>query len=136
MGSAVNTAVQNINTSAVLKTGGNAIADLTGLATGLQDSNGNNLGIAVGDKINVSYVVNGTTVSTDITVDATTDLADITDAVTHGTTAVGTGADAGKLVTTATTGGTTTAINGLSITVKDASGNVRNAATNAFIKLR
>lgn len=130
MGKAVNSAVRNENTSNILKSGG-AAATLTTTLDTLTDANGNNLGIADGDTVSVSYVVNGTTKTDSLTVTAgTTDL-----------TALGGlfGADAtlsanadGSLKLTAGTAGTAGAVEGVTITVKDSSGNVRTAATNSL----
>lgn len=144
MGNAVNTAAANVNKNAAL-TGGAATTNSVGAAvpppaitTGttlvnLADKNGNSLGITATDKISVSYVKDGTTVTN------TFDAAALTLAAL-GTTN-GTNDDpntnvlavsAGAAVLTATTAGTAGAINGLTITVKDAAGNVRTAATNAL----
>jgi flagellin len=129
MGKAVNTAVANINTSSIIKASG-AAAAATSLATALQDANGNSLGIAVGDTIDVSYVINGTTKTDSITVTSATDLAAIyggTNLAADGTLAANTD---GSLQVTADVAGVTTAVNGITVTVKDSSGNVRSAATN------
>ncbi|MGE6868783.1 MULTISPECIES: flagellin [Bacillaceae] len=133
MGKAVNTAVANENTSAVLKAGGAAVTAGTAVLSDLQDANGNNLGIAVGDKITVSYVKNGTTTENSLTTTdnsgATTQtLADVMAKITDGSTTY----SAGEVKVTASTGGTNTAVNGITITVKDSSGNIKTAATNAL----
>lgn len=127
MGSAVNTAVANVNENAALKNSlGAALTADTTLLTDLTDKNGNSLGVTVGDKITVSYVKDGTTVNTEITVAAATDIGDLNGADSALTIS------AGKLVVTAGTAGTTGAVNGLTISVKDSSGNVRTSATNAL----
>ncbi|WP_079515474.1 flagellin N-terminal helical domain-containing protein [Rossellomorea marisflavi] len=129
MGAAVNTAVANENTSAVFKVAG-AAAAADDLATALQDSNGNSLGINVDDEITVSYVTNdGTYKTSSLTVTATTELGDITALVGDGTATVG--AD-GSINVAATVAGTTGAINGISIAVKDSNGTVKTAASNAL----
>lgn len=133
MGKAVNTAVTNENTSAVLKAAGTAISDGTAVLSSLQDANGNNLGIAVGDKITVSYVKNGATVEGSLTTTdnsgATTEkLSDVMAKITDGAATY----SGGQVKVTASTGGTNTAINGITITVKDSSGNIKTAATNAL----
>ncbi len=129
MGAAVNTAVANENTSAVFKVAGAAATD-AGLATALQDSNGNSLGIKEGDEITVSYVTNDGTYKTDsLTVGAGTALSDITDLIGDGTATVG--AD-GSINVAAAVAGTTGAINGISIAVKDSNGTVKTAASNAL----
>ncbi|GFZ30978.1 flagellin [Clostridium zeae] len=132
MGKAVNASVANVNTSAVLKTGAAVpIAAMTVTLGTLEDSNGNNLGIQAGDSLTLSYVKNGTTVTTSLAgnVAATTALSDVSSLL---------GADGaltisgGALVATAATAGVAGAIEGLTITVKDASGNTRTAATNGL----
>jgi flagellin len=127
MGKAVNAAVQNVNKSNVVKAGGSA-ATSTSLLTALQDANGNSLGIAQGDTVEVSYVINGTTKTTTITVASTTDIASLAGVITDGALSMSNGA----MIITANVGGTAGAINGLTITVKDSNGNIRTAATNAL----
>lgn len=137
MGSAVNTAVANVNTTdETFKDAGNsnaAIATTTKL-TDLKDSDGNSLGITAGDTITVSYVKDGTTVENTITVAATTAVSAL--GTTDGSTDDGatdlSASTGGALVMTASATGTTGAINGLTITVKDSSGNTRTAATSAL----
>ncbi|WP_169084590.1 flagellin [Paenibacillus sp. PL91] len=133
MGSAVNAAVANENSSAVLKTGTGttaAVAALTTLATALNDANGNSLGLAVGDKVDVSYVTNdGTTKTGSVTITATTALSDITGLITEGASTVNT---LGSITVTASAAGTTGAVNGITMTVKDSTGAVKNSATNAL----
>ena len=128
MGTAVNAAVANINTSNVIKAAG-AAAVAGDLATALQDSNGNNLGIAVGDTITVSWVTNGTTTSNSLTVGAATDITAIGALATNGALTVN---GSGQMVETATAAGLAGAVNGLTISVKDSSGNVRTAASNTL----
>ena len=131
MGKAVNTAVANINTSSVLKVAG-AAATIGGALTALQDSNGNNLGITATDTVTISYVKNGSTVTNSFAAGALTAAAlGTTDGTVanadYAVTAVG-----GALVATAGLVGTAGAIEGMTVTVKDSSGNVRTAATNAL----
>jgi flagellin len=129
MGKAVNTAVANENKSAVLKTSvASVAATSTTVLTTLSDVNGNGLGIAVGDKIDVSYVINGTTKTTTVTVTSTTDIAALAGVITDGALSMSNGA----MIITANAGGTAGAVNGLTITVKDSNGNIRTAATNAL----
>ncbi|OZQ63720.1 flagellin [Paenibacillus sp. VTT E-133280] len=144
MGNAVNTAGANVNKNAALTAGAATVdtagavvpppAVTTGTAfTALADKNGNSLGITATDKITVSYVKDGTTISN--TFDAGTfTLAALgtTDGTTDDTNVDALTVSSGAAVLTATTAGTAGAINGLTITVKDASGNVRTAATNAL----
>lgn len=137
MGAGVAASTANINTSAVLKTGGAAIAATTATLVSLQDANGNSLGIASGDTINVSYIKNGKTTTNTITVAAATDLTAITAAFGSDLSGIGVAASAasggaGALIATAKSGGYAGAINGIAISVTDSSGNVRNAATNAL----
>jgi len=126
MGKAVNTAVANINTGAKLQGAANP-AVVGDLLTALKDSNGNSLGIIAGDTITTSYMKNGSIVSATLTVAAQTVATGMAMA-DGGMTVNGTG----NLVATATVGGTATAIEGLTVTVKDATGNVRASATNAL----
>ncbi|OXL87052.1 flagellin [Paenibacillus sp. SSG-1] len=136
MGGAVNTAVANVNTNAAVKGAtGTALADTSALLTDLTDKNGNKLGITQGDTVTVSYVKDGTTITNTITVGATTDLSALgtTDGTADDTnTALAVDAATGAITMTASNAGTTGAINGLTISVKDANGNVRTAATNAL----
>lgn len=125
MGKGVTTAVANVNTNTALGAGTAAAT----VATALTDSNGNSLGIVAGDTIEVSYVVNGTTTNTPITVAAGTTMGDIATAV-GGSAAAYNGASGVAL--TSGTAGFNGAINGLTITVKDANGVVRAGATNAL----
>ncbi|MGM0876460.1 MAG: flagellin [Bacillota bacterium] len=96
--------------------------------TALTDADGNSLGITAGDTVTVSYVKNGETISSDIVVAAQT-VGDLDGAGADFTLAdnATSGVDA-----TATVAGEAGAIHGLTITVKDASGNVRTGATNAL----
>jgi flagellin len=128
MGKAVNSALANINTNDSLRnsTGGTIAALSTTLLTNLTDENGNTLGIAKGDTITINYVKNGTTYTTTVNVTSTTNL-----------TALDLGdynlsLSAGKVLATANGTGFTNAIHGLTIKVKDGSGNTRTAATNAL----
>ncbi|SHN67122.1 flagellin [Paenibacillus sp. ov031] len=134
MGQAVNSAVANVNTNSALKnSAGAALTAGTTTLVSATDRNGNNLGITKGDEITVSYVKDGTTVTNKITVTSTTTLANL------GNTSSG-GADAnlaltvssGNVLVTAANDGSTGAINGLTISVKDTGGNIRTSATNAL----
>ena len=127
MGTAVNTAVANISTSNVIKDAGVA-STAASLATDLQDSNGNSLGIAIGDTVSVSWVKNGTTTTSSLTVGAGTTIANIGALATDGALTV----NGGAMVETATTAGTAGAVNGMTISVTDASNNIRTAASNTL----
>lgn len=128
MSKAVNADVSNIQTNSNLQAGGTAVTNASAL-TALTDANGNNLGITAGDTVTASYYINGTftTKTYTVTAGATvgTELAGIV-------TAGGLLASTGSLVETATVAGFTGAITGLTITVKDSTGAVRTAATNAL----
>jgi flagellin len=131
MGSAVNVDAANVNKNAALKSSV-ALATTTKL-TDLQDKNGNNLGITSNDSITISYVKDGTTITNTFAASAALTLAAL--GTTDGAAADGNMAltvSTGAALMTAAAAGTGGAVNGLTITVKDASGNVRTAATNAL----
>lgn len=124
MGAGVTTAVANVNTNKSLGTG-TASGDLL---TALTDETSNSLGIQSGDTVSVSFVVNGTTTTNSLTVSGST-MADLAALVTGGT-ATYSGANGVNIAST--TGGFAGAINGLTITVKNAAGETRASATNAL----
>ena len=127
MGGPVSTSVTNISNSSVF----NGLLATTEKLIGLKDTAGNSLGIIATDTIEVSYVVNGTTKTsaTPVTVDAATDLTALGGELgTDGALSV----VGGKLVITAGVAGFNGAVNGMSVTVRDSSGNIRTAATNAL----
>lgn len=126
MGKGVATAVNNINTNTGLSGG---TAGATTLIA-LNDANGNSLGITSGDTIEVSYVENGQTVTNTVTVSGTTDLSGLLSNVS-GTVTYGATSSSGIAITSSGAG-FDSAINGLTITVKDTNGAVRAAATNAL----
>ncbi|MFS0766469.1 flagellin N-terminal helical domain-containing protein [Peribacillus phoenicis] len=124
-------AAKNVQTGGVLKAAG-AAAVGTDTLVGLQDKNGNDLGIIAGDKIDVSYVIDGKTKTDTITVAAGTDIAALFGgANTAADSDVAVNAD-GQVEITAAAAGKTGAVHGLTVTVKDASGNVKTGATNAL----
>ncbi|HWR07941.1 flagellin [Sporomusa sp.] len=136
MGKAVTADSVNIQTNTSLST---ATTASTTLLTSLTDSSGASLGIASGDTVTVSYMMDGALTSTTITVDDTTALSDLSDSnFTFGTNS------GDQLTATAATGGTENAIYGLTISVShtststDSSGNdttttsVNTTATNAL----
>lgn len=125
MGGVVTTARANVNTNAGLRQGGVAIAAGTVL-TALQDANGNSLGIAATDTVSIQAMRDGTLQTNTITVGALT-VAALTFA--GNTTSVDAG---GSLLFTADTAGFVGANHGVTITVRDAAGNVRTSATNAL----
>ncbi|MBE4907050.1 flagellin [Bacillus luteolus] len=124
------TAGANVNTNSSLKiagaAGGTAIAADTAVLTTLGDKDGNSLGIQATDTVTVSYVKNGETKTVTLAGDDT--IADIVSAGDFGAAAV---AD-GNISVTATGTGHTGAIHGLTVTVKDADGNVRSGASSAL----
>ncbi|MGN7762056.1 flagellin N-terminal helical domain-containing protein [Paenibacillus sp. 22594] len=132
MGSAVNADAANVNKNGAVTFSGTALA-LTTKLTALEDKNGNGLGITSNDSITISYVKDGTTVTNTFAVSAALTLAAVgtTDGAANDANMALTLSTAGAVVTAAAAG-TAGAVNGLTITVKDASGNVRTAATNAL----
>ncbi|OKP90586.1 flagellin [Paenibacillus sp. P3E] len=134
MGSAVSTAVANVNTNASLKGAAGAAASTSTVITALTDKNGNSLGITSNDSITVSYVKNGTTVTNTFAVSAALTLAALgtTDGATADASTTISATSNGEAVVTAAATGTTSAVNGLTITIKDSLGNVRSAASNAL----
>ncbi len=128
MGSAVGTAVKSIDTNTSLLSSGGAAVKAATTLIGAEDASKNNLGIVSGDKVTVSYVKNGALVTATTSVVAATKLSDLSVAAGP-TIASGTN---GSLTATAATAGFQTGIYGLTITVKDATGNVKTAATNAL----
>lgn len=129
MGKGIDTAVENVNTNTAL----HSSAANTTVLSSLTDANGNSLGIAVGDTIEVSYVINGVTktdslIMTDNSGATTETLANVFEKITDGTAAYG----ANGVTITASTAGFSGAINGLTITVKDSNGVVKSGATNAL----
>lgn len=105
----------------------------------LLDSNGNNVGLADGDKITASWSVNGTQYSQTLTIGtvAGTDSAADLDLAALATKIDGDGTVAAaftgnKLDVTASAGGTAGQINGLTIEVKSAAGVRKEAASNAL----
>ncbi|KGE20413.1 flagellin [Paenibacillus wynnii] len=124
-------AVANINTNTAVKTATVSVA--TDALTTLTDANGNNLGITATDKIEVSYVKDGTTVTNSFTVGALTTAAlGTTNGAADDTDTALTVDATGNLLMTASNTGFGGAVNGLTVTVKDSNGNVRTGATNAL----
>ncbi len=129
MGSAVSAATTQVLTGDLE----NTMADATTLNS-LLDANGNNLQIANGDVVTMSWSINGTQHTSSFTVtDITTDaLSDITDTmVTEGSVA-SVATAAGNMVVTADAAGTAAQINGLSFEVKSSAGVRKEAASNAL----
>lgn len=131
-GSAVATAIANVNSNDILKAdnAGAAVATNTTLAA-LHKTTGSGtattLGIASGDTITVSYVLNGETKTKTITnTNGTSSLGDL---VASGFEVSAAG---GAISFIATSTGYQGAINGLTITVKNSAGEVKQAATSAL----
>lgn len=124
-------ATKNVNSNVAIKgAGGAAVAALTEKLDTLTDANGNSLGIVTGDKIDVSYVLNGQTKTSTVTVTAgTTDITALFAGATDGAISL---TGTGGLDFTATGNGYTGAINGLTLTVKDSNGAVKSGASNAL----
>jgi flagellin len=124
-------AVANVNSNTEVKTATASV--LTDNLTTLTDKNGNNLGITATDTVEVSYVKDGTTVKNSFTVGTLTVAAlGTTDGTADDTNTALAANATNNLSFTASNAGLGGAINGLTITVKDSSGNVRAAATNAL----
>ncbi|WRP06161.1 flagellin [Rossellomorea aquimaris] len=125
------TAVANTSTNTNLGASGAVATALTALT----DKDGNSLGITATDTIEVSYVKDGATVTNTFAVGAGT-LGDLTNSDGVGGTAdanLASMADTtGGVEFDAATSGETGAIHGFTVTVKDASGNVKAGATNAL----
>ncbi|WP_318617699.1 flagellin [Priestia megaterium] len=141
------TAQGNTNSNTALKGASNAAVTTATSLTDLSDKDGNNLGIQVGDTIEVSYVQNGQTVTHTFTndagvtddgtpTDASLTVADLTTTGDSSSNAKDTAItltdDTGTVKATAASPGQSNAIHGLTITVKDSSGNVRTGASNAL----
>ncbi|MBT2657813.1 flagellin [Bacillus sp. ISL-18] len=131
----------NIQGNSALKAGASTPVALTTKLDALTDKDGNNLGIQLGDTIEVSYVKNGQTVTNTFTnsdgaatpASLTVAQLETTDGGSTDDTNFALTVDAkGSLNATASNLGEAGAIHGLTITVKDASGNVRTGATNAL----
>jgi len=129
MGKGVTAAIENVNTNTSLI----STAAATTVLGDLKDSSQNSLGLAIGDKIEVSYVLNGKTELKSLTISddgagATKETLGDLFALVAGGTAEYNG-DKGVAIK-ANAAGFNGAINGLTITVKDSNGVVRGSATN------
>jgi len=132
MGSAVATAVASVDLSKSVKAA--AAAALTSATTLVTLSNtaSGNLGIVSGDTVTVSYVMNGTAVTKNVSVSAATDISTLTDANVKLTVGTGAAGETGNLKAVAVNAGFKAGVYGLTITVKDSTGTVKTAATNAL----
>ena len=127
MGSAINSSVKSVDTnSALLSSGGASILTTTTLI-GAENASKTNLGIVSGDTVTVSYVENGTQTTKSINVVAATTISSLG----TGNVKIASGT-AGTITATAATAGFAGGIYGLTYTVKDSTGNVKTAATNAL----
>jgi flagellin len=135
----------NITGNTALTEGAGTDVAVTTSLDALTDKDGNSLGIQAGDTIEVSYVKNGQTVTSTFVNDAgiagggvadgtslTVAELETTDGATDDSNFALTVDANGSLNATASTAGEANAIHGLTITVKDASGNIRTGATNAL----
>ncbi|MGJ7045466.1 flagellin [Thermoanaerobacterium thermosulfurigenes] len=130
MSGAVTSAVANVNSNTSLKLSGGGNISTSTLLENLADANGNNLGIVSTDQVIVNYAKDGKVYTVSYTVSTGAKISDLQSAITANISIdVNT---AGTLLATASSGGTANAIYGLTITVKDSSGNVNTAATNAL----
>jgi flagellin len=114
-----------------IKESGGTVITATANLTGLEDVNGNNLGLASTDIISIKGTLNGSVVCATVTVGAgsttLTDLATALDGLFAGAVI----SPSGQFSITTTTG-ETAAIGALTITAKSASGAERTAFNNAF----
>jgi flagellin len=136
LASGVATAQATVMTgNVVLKVSGGALA-ASGLSIqALADANGNVFGIANNDTITITGKKGTTYVSTTFTVGAATTLADLFSAISVAFGAASVNIDAtGNLHVTGAVGASND-IGGITITVKDSSNNVRNAATEKLSAL-
>lgn len=121
MGSAVAANVANTNSNSSL----NAATTSTTVFSALADTNGNSLGIVSTDTVTVSFSINGNNTTTTINVSAGATVSSLSIAGTVSATG-------GVVGIVASTAGFAGAVTGLTLTVKDSTGNVKNAATNAL----
>jgi flagellin len=131
LGDAVATAVANTHENVAVKAS-NGASLASASIVGLQDKDGNSLGIVSGDTVEMSWIKNGSLVTTSVTIEATTDIADLQTAASADFTITSGAAIADGLNFVASTTGLSGAVHGLTITVKDSSGDIK---TNASSKL-
>ena len=98
----------------------------------LKDANGNNLGIAENDVITATWSVGGTQYSATVTVAKNDTLEKLKDKMEADGTIDGFDIAGGAITVTAAKTGTANQINGLSIEVKSANGDRKEAASNAL----
>lgn len=130
MGSAVTTAVNNLNSNLALATGTVAATTVANLAS--YGGGAGSLGIVSGDSIQISYNKGTTSVSNAaFTATGAFTVSDVIATITDVGVAYS-GTAASGVVLSATTAGTTGAVHGITIIVKDSSGVVKAGATNAL----
>ena len=113
----------NVSTNTSLNANTLAASTLTSLT----DASGNSLGIEAGDTISLNYVKDGALQTTSFTVTTATTLGDLdTGDFTLATATTGT------LTATAATGGTTSAIYGITYTVTDSDGDKRSTVSDTL----
>ncbi len=138
MGSVVAANVANISVnSKLLGAGGVNLLSATTL-TGLCNTASASLSIVSGDTVTMTYVMNGTTIASSVTVAAGMTMTDLTTAdfaavISTGVVA-GTGAT-GNFEINATAAGFAGGVYGLTFTVRDSSGSIKTAATSALSSL-
>ena len=117
----------------IVNSGGlNTVTANDALLTALKDANGNSLGIAKDDVITVTWSVNGTQKSANLTVDAQSKMENLLEKVKGDDTVESATIAKGVITITAKDTGAAGQINGLSIEVKSASGTRKEAASNAL----
>lgn len=126
------TATANISSNKSLNT---ASATAGAVVSALADANGNNIGIVAGDKIEVSWVKNGVTITKSLDAAgtaggaSTSTIDDVMALITDGNVTFG---GAAGIDITAKNTGYDGALNGLTFTVKDANGSVKSGASSAL----
>ena len=135
MGSATTAAAGVIKNSTGLE---DTVADENAKFTDLTDSNGNNLGIAIGDTVTATWSVNGTQYSASIKIEKDDALDKLVtgmtgdDATDAGGTIEEVTIEDGVISVKANGEGVAKQINGLSIEVKSADGKRKESASNAL----
>ncbi|EHJ01506.1 flagellin domain protein [Clostridium sp. DL-VIII] len=127
MGSQVATAVANVDTNTSL----NVATVTTTTASGLADAVGNSLNITTGSTVTTTYMKGGQLHTSTLTISSasTETLASM---ITGSDFTLASAAATGTFTATASAAGFDNAIYGLTVTVKDAAGNVNTKATNAL----
>jgi len=133
MGSLVATGVASVDVNKSFLDNVGAVITSAATLIGLENAASGDLGIVSGDTITISYVKNGTAVSSTVSVVAATVVSDLNQAGDVNFTASGQIAGAtGGIQAVALASGFAGGVYGLTLTVKDSTGNVKTAATNAL----